>query len=157
LSYGNYGYIQAKSTITGPLGKKVAGRLSFSGTQRDGLFYNVRTQKHVNDLNNLGLRGQLLFTPTDKIKITLAGDLTNQRPDGYAQIIAGVAPTLRPAYRQFNQIIADLDYKLPTTNPFDRIIDHDSRPVRRNFGINIHCFANECCPRDPELCWCATS
>ena len=34
LSYGNYGYIQAKSTITGPLGKKFAGRLSFSGTQR---------------------------------------------------------------------------------------------------------------------------
>jgi iron complex outermembrane receptor protein len=131
LSYGNYGYIQAKSTITGPLGKKFAGRLSFSGTQRDGLFYNVRTQKHVNDLNNLGLRGQLLFTPTDKIKITLAGDLTNQRPDGYAQIIAGVAPTLRPAYRQFNQIIADLGYALPTTNPFDRIIDHDT-PWRSN-------------------------
>jgi iron complex outermembrane receptor protein len=131
LSYGNYGYIQAKSTITGPLGKKVAGRLSFSGTQRDGLFYNMKTQKHVNDLNNLGLRGQLLYTPTDKIKITLAGDLTNQRPDGYAQIIAGVAPTLRPAYRQFNQIIADLDYKLPTTNPFDRIIDHDT-PWRSN-------------------------
>lgn len=131
LSYGNYGYIQAKSSITGALGKKIAGRLSFSGTQRDGLIYNIKTQKHVNDLNNLGLRGQLLFTPTDKIKITLAGDMTSQRPDGYAQIIAGVAPTLRPTYRQFNQIIADLGYKLPTTNPFDRIIDHDT-PWRSN-------------------------
>jgi len=134
LSYGNYGYIQAKSSITGALGKKIAGRLSFSGTQRDGLLYNIKTQKHVNDLNNLGLRGQLLFTPTDKIKIALAGDFTNQRPDGYAQIIAGVAPTLRPAYRQFNQIIADLGYNLPTTNPFDRIIDHDT-PWRSNSDL----------------------
>jgi iron complex outermembrane receptor protein len=126
VSYGNYGYIQAKSSITGPLGKKVAGRISFSGTQRDGLLYNVATDKHVNDLNNLGFRGQLLFTPTDKIKIILAGDATRQRPDGYAQVVAGVAPTLRPAYRQFDNIIADLNYSLPSQNPFDRLIDHNT-------------------------------
>ena len=126
VSYGNYGFIQAKSSITGPLGKKVAGRISFSGTQRNGLLYNVRTQKSVNDLNNLGFRGQLLFTPSDHVKITLAGDASKQRPDGYAQVIAGVVQTKRPAYRQFNQIIADLNYSLPTQNPFDRIIDHDT-------------------------------
>jgi iron complex outermembrane receptor protein len=34
VSFGNYGYIQAKSSITGPLSKKFAARLSFSGTQR---------------------------------------------------------------------------------------------------------------------------
>ena len=126
LSFGNYGYIQAKGSITGPLTKKIAGRLSFSGTQRDGLLENVRTSKKVNDINNLGFRGQLLITPTDRIKITLIGDLTRQRPDGFAQVIAGVAPTKRAPYRQFEQIIADLDYTLPSRNPFDRIIDHDT-------------------------------
>jgi len=126
LSFGNYGYIQAKGSITGPLSKKVAGRLSFSGTQRDGLLQNVRTSKKVNDINNLGVRGQLLITPTEKIKITLTGDITRQNPDGFAQVIAGVAPTQRAPYRQFEQIIADLDYNLPTRNPFDRIIDHDT-------------------------------
>lgn len=126
LSYGNYGFIQAKSSITGTLTKKIAGRLSFTGTQRDGLLYNVATQKHVNDLNNLGARGQLLFTPTKKIEILLAGDVTRQRPDGYAQVVAGVAPTKRAAYRQFDQIIADLGYQLPALNAFDRIIDHDT-------------------------------
>src|SRR5688572_17811579 len=35
-SYGNYGFVQAKASITGPLTKQLAGRLSFSGTQRDG-------------------------------------------------------------------------------------------------------------------------
>jgi iron complex outermembrane receptor protein len=126
VSYGNYGYIQAKTSVTGPLGKKFAARLSFSGTQRDGLLYNERTQQPVNDLNNIGFRGKLLYKPSEKVNITLEGDATSQKPNGYAQVYAGVVTTMRPAYRQFNQIIADLNYKMPTTNPFDRIIDHDT-------------------------------
>ena len=131
LSYGNYGFIQAKSSVTGALTKKIAGRLSFSGTQRDGLLENVATGNSVNDLNNQGVRGQLLYKPTDAIGITLAADFTKQRPDGYAQVVAGVAPTLRDGYRQFNNIISDLGYKLPSTNPFDRKIDTDT-PWRSN-------------------------
>ncbi|MGB4846459.1 MAG: TonB-dependent receptor [Saprospiraceae bacterium] len=126
VSFGNYGYVQAKGSLTGPLTKKIAGRLSFSGTQRDGVLKNVVTGKSVNDINNLGVRGQLMYTPSEKTTITLAADATRQRPDGYAQVFAGVAPTLRPAYRQFEQIIADLEYTLPSRNPFDRIIDHDT-------------------------------
>jgi iron complex outermembrane recepter protein len=126
LSYGNYGYIQAKSAITGPLGKKLAGRISFSGTQRNGLIYNTATQRNINTINNLGLRGQLLYTPTDNILVTLAGDASSQQPEGYAQVVAGVAPTLRPAYRQFRQIIADLNYTLPSENAFDRLVDHNT-------------------------------
>ena len=134
VSYGNYGYVQAKASLTGPLSKKLAARASFSGTQRDGLLYNVATQRPVNDLNNLGFRGQLLFTPTDNVKITLIGDASRQRPDGYAQVVAGVVPTKRAAYRQFDRIIADLGYKLPTQNPFDRVIDHDT-PWRSNSDL----------------------
>jgi iron complex outermembrane recepter protein len=33
---------------------------------------------------------------------------------------------LRAQYRQFEQIIADLNYQLPSRNPFDRLIDHDT-------------------------------
>src|SRR5690606_15940519 len=51
---------------------------------------------------------------------------SRQRPTGYAQVIAGVAPTQRPAYRQFEQIIADLGYELPSRDPFDRLVDHDT-------------------------------
>lgn len=127
LSYGNYGYIQGKASITGPLSKNIAARISFSGTQRDGLLFNTRTQQKVNDLNNLGLRGQLLFQPSDKIDIRLIGDLTRQRPNGYAQVYAGSVPTQRPEYRQIEAIFSDLNYQIPSTNPFDRLIDHDTR------------------------------
>ena len=140
-SYGNLNYIQAKASITGPLSKKIAARLSFSGTQRDGTLFNTTTLKPVNSLNNVGFRAQLLYTPTDKINITFAGDNARQRPDGNATVVAGVVTTKRAAYRQFNNIIADLGYKLPTTNPFDRITDADSPwRVNNDFGgasVNI--------------------
>lgn len=127
VSYGNYGFIQAKSSITGGLiNDRLAGRLSFSGTHRDGNIYNVTTQQYTNTLNNLGLRGQLLFTPSANVKLLLAGDATGQRPEGYAQVIAGVVRTQRPEYRQFENIIADLGYELPSRNPFDRLIDHNT-------------------------------
>jgi iron complex outermembrane receptor protein len=126
VSYGNYAFLQAKASVTGALGKKVAGRISFSGTQRDGLIDNVVTGRPTNSLNNQGIRGQLLFTPSENTNIILAADITTQRPDGYAQVVAGVAPTQRAAYRQFNAIIKDLNYQLPSQNAFDRKIDHDT-------------------------------
>jgi iron complex outermembrane receptor protein len=125
VSYGNYGYIQAKSSLSGPLSKKLAARLSFSGTQRSGTVKNVSTGKYTNELNNLGFHGQLLYQPSDKTTVTFSGDASRQRPDGYAQVVAGVVQTKRAAYRQFDAIIADLNYKLPSTNPFDRLIDTD--------------------------------
>jgi iron complex outermembrane receptor protein len=126
VSYGNYGYIQAKASVTGALSKKFAARFSFSGTQRDGVIENVRTGKFTNDINNLGFRGQLLYKPSDNTSITLSVDDSRQRPDGYAQVVAGVVQTKRAAYRQFNAIIADLNYQLPSNNAFDRVIDHDT-------------------------------
>ncbi len=126
VSYGNYGYVQAKSSITGALSKKFAARLSFSGTQRNGLVENVRTTKSVNDINNIGFRGQLLYKPSDNTSLILSVDDSRQKPDGYAQVVAGVVVTKRPAYRQFGAIIADLNYQLPSQNAFDRVIDHDT-------------------------------
>jgi iron complex outermembrane recepter protein len=125
VSYGNYGYIQAKSSVTGALSKKIAARVSFSGTQRNGLVENVRTGKYTNDINNLGIRGQLLYKLSENTSITFAGDASVQRPDGYAQVVAGVVKTKRAGYRQFDSIITDLNYKLPSLNAFDRKIDHD--------------------------------
>lgn len=126
VSYGNYAFLQAKASVTGALSKKIAGRISFSGTQRDGLIDNVATGRATNTLNNQGIRGQLLYTPSENTNVLFSADITTQRPDGYAQVVAGVAPTQRAAYRQFNAIIADLNYSLPSLNAFDRKIDHDT-------------------------------
>ena len=126
LNYGSLGLVQLKTSITGPLLKKVAGRLSFSGTIRQGTIYHTGIRNDLNGLNNLGVRGQVLFAPSDKIAITVAADNTRQRPQGYAQVVAGVAPTLRAANRQYAQMAADLGYTAPRFNPFDRVTDTDT-------------------------------
>jgi iron complex outermembrane receptor protein len=126
VSYGNYGYVQAKASLTGPLTDNLAGRISFSGTKRDGTISNISTGRYTNEINNLGVRAQVLYEPFDNTSITISGDASRQRPDGYAQVVAGVVQTQRAAYRQFNAIIADLNYVLPSDNAFDRKIDHDT-------------------------------
>jgi iron complex outermembrane receptor protein len=131
VNYGTLQFVQAKASITGPLGGKFAGRLSFSGTQRDGTIYNVKSQQHTNALNNLGVRGQLLFAPSDRLAVTVAFDDSRQRANGYTQVVEGVAPTERPANRQYAQIAADLKYTAPSFNAFDRVTDIDS-PLRSN-------------------------
>lgn len=126
-SFGNLGFIQGKATATGTLVKNIlAARISFSGTHRDGTIYNTATKKRTNTLNNLGISAQLLFKPSKKTELILRGDFTRQRPDGYAQVFAGVVTTKRAEYRQFESIIKDLNYDLPSRNAFDRKIDHDT-------------------------------
>ncbi|MBY0536003.1 MAG: TonB-dependent receptor [Chitinophagaceae bacterium] len=125
VSYGNYSFVQAKASVTGKLTKNIAGRISFSGTNRNGLVENVRTKKYTNELNNAGVHGQLLYKPFENTSVLLSGDFSRQDPDGYAQVLAGVVTTKRAAYRQFNAIISDLEYTPPSYNAFDRKIDQD--------------------------------
>tara|TARA_R110002050_G_scaffold291417_1_gene445863 strand:+ start:2870 stop:5428 length:2559 start_codon:yes stop_codon:yes gene_type:complete len=126
-SFGNFGFIQTKGSISGPLiTDKLAARISFTGTHRNGTIYNTVTESYTNTLNNQGFRGQLLYKASSRTKIILAADYSRQRPDGYAQVFAGSAPTQREDFRQFENIIATLNYDLPSRNPFDRIIDHNT-------------------------------
>ncbi|WAC14173.1 TonB-dependent receptor [Dyadobacter pollutisoli] len=140
LSYGNLGFVQAKASVTGPLSKKLAARVSFTGTQRNGTFFNVHTQLPINDINNIGVRGQLLFTPSDHVNITVIGDISNQKPAGYGWPVAGVVTTKRAAYRQFNNIIADLNYSLPYQSAFERKLDLDtpSKADNQLGGVSVN-------------------
>jgi iron complex outermembrane receptor protein len=129
VNYGTLQFVQAKASLTGRLAKSLAGRISFSGTGRDGTTFNATTGRSVNDMNNVGVRGQLLYAPSSNLAVTLALDGTRQRANGYTQVIEGVAPTLRPANRQWTQIIADLHYTPPSYDAFNRTTDIDS-PLR---------------------------
>lgn len=135
LTYGNLGFIQAKGSITGPITGKLAGRLSFSGTQRDGTLYNITERNDINDLNNLGFRGQLLIDVSETLEVILAADSTRQRPNGYALVPAGVAPTLRNTNRQYAALADYFGYAPPSFNPFDRLTDADTyHQSNQDFG-----------------------
>lgn len=132
LSFGNYGFVQGKGSFSGPIIQdKLAARVSFSGTQRDGFMYNTKGQTDLNDLNNLGFRGQVLYLPKPNVTVLFSGDITRQRPKGYAQVFAGIAPTLRPANRQYTQMAKDLGYIPASFYAYDRLADTDT-PWRSN-------------------------
>jgi iron complex outermembrane receptor protein len=123
---GNYDFVQTKGSITGPLGESVAGRFGFSVTQRDGLLTHAATGDDVNTLDNKSWRGQLLWDVNDRIEVLFSVDDSRQNPNGFAQVFAGSVQTQRAPYRQFEAIIADLNYQPASRNPFDRVIDSDT-------------------------------
>jgi iron complex outermembrane receptor protein len=126
INYGSLNLVQAKASASGRLFRNIAGRVSFSGTTRQGPIVHAKTGTDLNGLNNLGFRGQVLYAPSARLAITMAADHTRQRPAGHAQVVAGVAPTLRPADRQWAAMARDLGYTPPSDNAFDRLTDSDT-------------------------------
>ncbi len=128
LTRGNYNYTQSKASVSGPLvSDKLAGRLSASYTSRDGTIYNVATGQHINELDNLGVKGQLLWQASQDFKVTFSADYTEQDPIGYGQVWAKTGSTQRPLNRQYAALAAASgNYQPPSFNPFDRLTDLDS-------------------------------
>jgi iron complex outermembrane receptor protein len=126
VSVGNLDFKQAKAVISGPLSETVAARLAVSNTTRRGTIYNVTSQQHVNGQDNLGVRGQLLFKPSDDLAITFTGDYNKQDAECCAQIFVRTGATQRPLNRQYAALAAAQGYTVASTNPFDRITDVDA-------------------------------
>ncbi|MGY4383185.1 iron complex outermembrane receptor protein [Pedobacter sp. UYP24] len=123
IGVGNYNFLQAKTSVSGAVAKDLAAKISISGTQRDGTIFNTREQRRYSGQNNLGFKGQLYFTPNDKLQVLLSGDVSIQHPAGSPLVIAGVTTTERSPYRQYAKIIADLGYQQPVIDPASREIN----------------------------------
>ena len=133
LNYGNLGFVQAKASVVGAARPtSVAGRLSFSGTTRDGMVRNVATGATIE-------RSQ----QPRRARAGAVCAVGSHRGDVGRSITRGSVPraTRRsspasrrrcaPANRQYAQIAADLDYTPPSFNAFDRVTDIDT-PLRSN-------------------------
>jgi iron complex outermembrane receptor protein len=126
VSIGNYNFQQARLAVSGPLSDKVAARIAFSGTSRNGTIRNVVTGENIQSLDNIGLRAQLLWEPTGDLKIKLVGDYNKQDAVCCGSVFVGTGATQRPLNRQFAALAAAQNYAPPSTNPFDRLTDLDS-------------------------------
>jgi iron complex outermembrane receptor protein len=126
VTLGNLAFKQAKASVSGPLGDTVAVRLGLSTTSRKGTIFNVASGNYVNEQDNIGLRGALLWHASDSLSLTLSGDYNRQNPECCAQIYVRYGPTQRAANRQYPALTAALNYAVPSTNPFDRLTDVDA-------------------------------
>nr|QQZ49193.1 TonB-dependent receptor plug domain-containing protein [Phenylobacterium glaciei] len=117
VSYGDDNFIQAKTSVSGPLMDEVAGRLSAQITQRDGFVTNVVTGQKLNDQNNIALRAQLLFQPNDDLQFRLIADVSDFDADCCTQTYLRVGTSLRSPARQFVGLSAGLPaHGLPPTS-----------------------------------------
>ncbi len=74
LSYGNYNAVVARAEITGPITETVAFSLAGNFNRRDGYVFNQALNINENDRNRGGVRGQLLFKPSEDFKLRLIAD-----------------------------------------------------------------------------------
>lgn len=126
VSAGNLDFKQAKAAISGPISETLAARFAVSSTTRRGTIYNVTSRQWINAQDNLGLRGQLLWKPSDDLAVTLAGDYSQQDAECCAQIYVRTGATQRPLNRQYAALAAAQNYRVVSTNPFDRLTDVDA-------------------------------
>lgn len=126
LTVGNLNYKQAKAAISGPLTDTIAARIAVAATSRRGTLYNVTSQRWINEQDNLGIRGQLLFQPTEDFSLTLSGDYSKQDPECCGTTFVRVGKTQRPLNRQYDALAAAQGYVVPSRNPYDRLTDLDS-------------------------------
>jgi iron complex outermembrane receptor protein len=126
VTIGNLGFKQAKAAVSGPLSETLAARIALSATSRRGTIFNVASGNYINEQDNLGLRAQLLWRPTDNLDVTLAGDYNRQNPECCGTVYVRTGSTQRPLPRQYAALAAAQGYSVVSTNPFDRLTDVDA-------------------------------
>ena len=86
LTVGDYNQYIVKADINGPVSDWVGFSLSGSYNQRDGYYDNLDGGGPLGELNRYGVRGQLLFVPSDALEVRVIADY-----DKFDELCCGVA------------------------------------------------------------------
>ncbi|MGN6358116.1 MAG: TonB-dependent receptor [Novosphingobium sp.] len=137
VSFGNYGFKQGKASISGPLSDNLAARVSATTTHRRGTVFNTTTNQWIQSQDNFGLRGALLWKPSDSLAFTLTGDINVQNPICCAYSFGLYGPTQRAAARQYPALVLAQQAQYPgvlpaNASPYARTTDTDAALAARN-------------------------
>ena len=91
VTFGNYNLWILKGDISGPISDTLGFSLSVSSNDRNGYFKNLETGSEINERNRWGVRGQLLWLPTDNFSLRLIADYDkiNEKCCGVANLFNG--------------------------------------------------------------------
>ncbi|MEM8935883.1 MAG: TonB-dependent receptor [Pseudomonadota bacterium] len=78
LTVGNYGQVEGRVSVSGPLTDTLAGGAAFFGATRDGYVTNPTTDEEYNDRNVRAGRVSLAWDPAENIKIDWAADYSEE-------------------------------------------------------------------------------
>ncbi|WP_293884065.1 TonB-dependent receptor [Sphingomonas sp.] len=133
-TYGNFNQVVLKGDVTGPITSQVAFSLSGNYNSRDGYARDLNTRAKFNDRNRYGVRGQLLFHPTDALKIRLIADYDKIDENCCISVYALYGPTgpAIDAIASGGHIIQNMPFSDTTRN---NIV---ARNLIENYGTSGH-------------------
>ncbi len=75
-TYGNFDFMRASASITGPISEQLAARIDGVFVRRDGFYTDPQNNIDINNRNRFFVRGQLLWEPSSDISVRLIADYT---------------------------------------------------------------------------------
>lgn len=126
LTYGNYNYRRSQVSASGGLTDTLALRLSGLYAARDGIVYNTLQRKHWDNYKNVAVKADLLWQPSDAIKVRLIGDYARQTGNMGFYLLGQVLPTRLAngaIVKGFYQHAADVGYSPIEVDPYNRRTD----------------------------------
>lgn len=92
FQFGRFDDRQIEGAVNVPVTDTLAVRVAGKRAKRDGFTTNITTGEKLDDRNYLGLRGSVLFTPSDGFENYLMVDYVKSDTNGSSQQIAGYDP-----------------------------------------------------------------
>jgi iron complex outermembrane receptor protein len=126
LTYGNHNYMRAQASVSGGLTDTLALRLSGLVAARDGLVYNTTQHKDWDNYDNVSVKADLLWKPSDALSFRLIGDYARQTGDMGFYLSGQVLPTTLAngaAVKGFYQHATEVGYDPIAVNPYNRQTD----------------------------------
>lgn len=105
VNIGSYNQLYIKGTANIPVTDKVATKISFSKKDRDGYVKRIRTGDRQGGEDSLAVRGQLLWSMSDKLSMLISADVTKIREESSPTNIIWVNDAF-PLYPLYNAVVA---------------------------------------------------
>lgn len=140
VEYSSFNTFNVEGAVGGPITSDLSGRFAATWTTSDGWANNLATGKDENGTNAVAIRAQLLWKPTDDLKVQLGvnGGHVDTRPTQYRHFGAldATGALCSPADTNAG-LCADL-YGFGTPAKFRDVSSNRTEHLRvKDFGLNL--------------------
>ncbi|MDD9997677.1 MAG: TonB-dependent receptor [Rhodospirillaceae bacterium] len=110
ISIGSYGSNRVEAGVSGGIGQDASARLDAVFFQRDGFLEDLNYDRSFNNRDRTFIRGQVVFEPSDTVRMRLIGDYTDRDENCCAAVGLIEGPTAAAVHQ-----IAQLQTRNPNT------------------------------------------
>ncbi len=141
-SAGDYSCDQVRGAASGALiGDVLAGRISLARSHKDGFVDDIIDGRKLNGYERDGIRGQLLFKPSETFNLRLIGDYNREDSDCCASALYSAGPNGGTTYLNFIRnagatVIFDPEYRKVTLNSRQHMdVDQGGASAEANWDL----------------------